>query len=129
MALQALQPLRASANGVVAHVEIKHGFYKIHTWLVVVDGGRAYRAHLDSHMTMGRGQLVQYGEWILLLNDGWAIGGYNCQSKRIFGDREWHQLPFRKWTGQGALIATKTYDTKPAILPAGYVCVPDDQPK
>ena len=68
---------------------------------------------------------VRHDQWLLVVCRGvdevWA--GYDYDTGQLYGESEWEELPFTKWSGQDQVVAERTLrdqSTSPANFPHGH---------
>lgn len=102
----------------------------VHTWTrlhVATSDGHRKSEQLDDDAYFGKAALVRWQDWVLVLNDGFVIGGYNCSTKTLYGEYDWDELPFLHWRGEGELVASKQVREHGA-LPVNWGDSPSTQP-
>lgn len=66
---------------------------------------------IDDKMTWGKLRVIEYGDWLLVANDSWIVGGVN-RTNRSVGLTKWNELPFTKWNGEGRILSETVAGSK-----------------
>jgi hypothetical protein len=76
---------------------------------------------LDDDVSLATIRFVKSDDWLLVLNDHFAIGGYEFASGKLVGEHHWRELPFTVWKGGGTVVAeAKVGQADRAGTPAGF---------
>ena len=89
------------------------------TTLHVFSRGRHQETQLDDDALPGTFVILKYEQWVLILSDGNAWGGYDTRTDEVWGEYEWDRLPFTVWHGSGEVLARKVV-SKDGGSPVNY---------
>lgn len=82
---------------------------KRHGRLHVGRGGSERAILIDDDAEFSTVAFVRHERWLLVvcrgLDEVWA--GYDYETGRLYGEHDWDQLPFTKWSGQGTVVAQR----------------------
>src|SRR5689334_7137128 len=84
------------------------GMIKTNSELHVGRDGHGERAVLiDDDAAFSTVAFVRHDHWLLVvcrgLDEVWA--GYDYDTGRLYGEYDWDELPFTRWSGQGKVVA------------------------
>ena len=67
---------------------------------------------IDDDAIFSMPRLLRIDNWLLVLNENDVWGGYNYDSKRLYGEYDWEELPFTVYSSGGTIVAEKRHRPK-----------------
>lgn len=95
------------ATGLKARIWTRSTMVKWIVELQIWDGSVSRTISLDDGIRLAHVGLVEYGDWLLVVNNQYVIGGYNKETRAMVGENEWHTLPFTVRTHAGRVVKEK----------------------
>lgn len=86
------------------------GVKNVSTLRVCYPDGRVAERMMDDDIMLGPVRFIESGDWVVVINGPYALGGYDRATGLLVGEHEWDQLPFRTLDGRELS----------GPLPAGY---------
>jgi len=110
------------ASGITFSVTLRTYLIKNHSSLTVSrPNDNARTICLDDDVQLYVVRLLRTGDWLLVLNGEFALGGYHYTADRLVGEHHWEELPFTVWKGGGTVVAeVKVGQTDQAGTPAEF---------
>ncbi len=93
--------------------------------LAVTREGKKRTERLDDYARLGTVSLLRYRQWVLVLNGRYVLGGYDFQTDKLYGQRDWDKLPFTLHGGSGTIVARSVVGETPGARPEGLPSIPD----
>ena len=89
--------------------------------LCVARSGKVLERMIDDDMCFGTISFLRHGQWFLVLNDQYAVAGYNFGDGRLYGEYDWRLLPFTIRKSSGDILTTRKVGI--IALPANFPLV------
>ena len=97
-----------------------------YTYMQVSKNSSTVKVLLDDDVGLATMRIVLDGDWVMILNDNYVMGGYNRITEVMIGENQWGRLPYTKWNGSGDVVAQKKVgQTDKANIPAQYPIIED----
>ena len=87
--------------------EQESGILHHYTRLRVTANGQTIVEQLDLDANFGWAEMVRWGDWLFVVNDGYVLGAYRYSTGKLYGEHDWKELPFTVWPKSGVVVASK----------------------
>lgn len=83
-------------------------------------GGGVRVIELDDDVPMAMPRLAIWNEWVFAVNGDTIWGGYNKNTKDIFGEHQWSKLPMTKLPEDSVILASSAISGREIHKPSGW---------
>lgn len=78
------------------------------------------RIQLDDDVEMAAPKLAIWNEWVFAANGDTVWGGFNKNSREIFGEHQWSQLPITTLPHDSIILCSSTMSGRTINKPSGW---------